>query len=178
MAECKQRKCSSITNPTKLTDNNPIRQLIINFANMKNHKFKYLHQKVRLAKSLWYHGFDAVLDGKVNSVTISRRLYRHMMSQDRPSQELIVFSANDSHLYSFAFRADYPQLHAAQTAFTELQYNTEHHKIGFRTDQPSVTAILHDYGLPTDACVRLSVLPRHTASGEVFYEIQRPPQKG
>lgn len=141
-------------------------------------KFKYLHSKVRLAKTLFYHGFNAVLEGKANSVTISRRLYNHMMSKARPTSQLIVFESNDSHLYSFAFRDDFPQLQEAQTVFTELQYNNVHHKIGFRTDQPSVTAILHSYGLPTDASVRLSVLPRHTATGEVFYEIQRPPQKG
>lgn len=143
---------------------------------MKNKILNCVHRLARKSVTIWFYGYDAILNGKANSITLSRRLYRDMTSIERPTNQLIVFSANDSHLYSFAFRADFPQLQAAQTAFTELQFNTKHNKIGFRTDQPSVTAILHDYGLPTDACVRLSVFPRHTTTGEVFYEIQRPTQ--
>ncbi len=137
-------------------------------------KIKYLSDKVRAIKALWFRKYYVVLDGRANSVTLSKSLYHHMTAKERPDMFLIVFEANDTKQYSFAFRSDFEQLLQAKTYFCELQYNAEHNKVGFRTDNPSVTGILANYGLPTDKMVRLSVLPRKTANGQTFYEIQRP----
>lgn len=132
-------------------------------------KFKDI---IRATKALWYHGCYVALDGRANSVTISKGLYRHMMATERDSMLLIVFRSGGN--YCFAFRDDFEQLKSANTVFVELQYNTEHGKIGFRTDNPSVTGILASYNMPMDRLVKLSVLPCKTKAGETFYEIQRP----
>lgn len=126
----------------------------------------------RAFKALWYHDYYVVMDGRVNSVTISKGIYRHMMRKDRASTLLLVFRCDGN--YCFAFRDDIEQLKTISTVFVELQYNTEHGKIGFRTDSPSVMGILASYSLPLDGLVKLTVLPRKTKAGEPFYEIQRP----
>lgn len=128
----------------------------------------------RAARAFRFRGYFAVMDGRASSVTVSKALYGDMTRKERQDMHLHVFRAKDSGLYCFAFREDFEHLRTAKTVFTELQYNTEHRKIGFRTDQPTVSGILSDYGMPVDRAVRLSVFPRRTANGEVFYEIQRP----
>lgn len=137
---------------------------------------KYLNKKIRSMKKYWFRHFYAILDGRVNSVTLGKCLYKHMMRDERESTEICVFKASDTQMYCFVFREDFLQLASASTVFTELQYNTEHEKIGFRTDQPSVNFILSEYGLPIDKAIKLSVYPRKTGNGQVFYEIQRPQQ--
>lgn len=137
---------------------------------------KYLDNKIRSMKNLWYRNFYAILDGRVNSVTLGKCLYKHMVRDERESTQICVFKAGDTKMYCFAFREDFKQLADASTVFTELQYNTEHEKIGFRTDQPSVNFIMSEYGLPIDKAVKLSVIPRKTGNGQTFYEIQRPRQ--
>lgn len=134
-------------------------------------KFKYLFNKIR---GFWFRKYYVTLDGRANSVTISKALYEHMMRYERTTTEILVFKSGDTKLYSFAMREDFVSLHKIQTYFSTLQYNERYEKIGFRTDHPSVTAILDDYGLPCDKMVRLSVIPRKTNTEVTFYEIQRP----
>lgn len=71
-------------------------------------------------------------------------------------------------------REDWEELCKSKTAFTLLQFNQEHKKVGFRSDLPSVTAILDDYNLPLNRMVRLTCIPRKSANGEPYYEIMRP----
>lgn len=137
-------------------------------------KFKYLSDKVRAINALWHRKYYVVLDGRANSITISKSLYRHIMRVERTCTEVFVFKTSDTHQYAFAMREDFESLRHASTIFCQLQYNDLYRKIGFRTDRPSVTAICDSYHLPLDKMVRLTVLPRKTAHGETFYEIQRP----
>lgn len=137
-------------------------------------KFKYLSDKVRTLKSLWYRKYFVVLDGRANSVTISKALYDHIMRYDRTNPEIFVFECSDTAQYAFCVREDFPQLRDANTTFCPLQYNEEHRKIGFRSEHPSVTAICDRYNLPLNKMVRLSVLPKKLYNGETYYEIQRP----
>lgn len=129
---------------------------------------------IRAVKALWFRKYYVVLDGRANSVTISRSLYRHIMRGERSNTAVVVFKCRDTGLYAFAMREDFPFLLQSKSYFPSLQYNEEHMKIGFRSEYPSVTAICADYGCPMCQMVRLSCLPRHTAKGETFYEIQRP----
>lgn len=133
-----------------------------------------LKRITRAIKGFKYRRSYVVLDGRVSSVTLSKGLYKHMMSKERADMYLHVFFAKDSKQYCFAFREDFEQLKTAKTVFTELQYNSEYRKIGFHTERPTVSGILSEYGLPIDKMVRLTVFPRKTANGETFYEIQRP----
>lgn len=137
-------------------------------------KLKYLSNKIRAIKGLWYHKYFVVLDGRANSVTVSQSLYNHMMSVERTNSDVLVFKSSDTNQYCFCMREDFPMLMQANGCFCQLQYNERYRKIGFRSDRPSVTSICNDYDCPLDRMVRLSVLPRKTAQGEVFYEIQRP----
>ena len=129
---------------------------------------------IRAIKGLRYRRCFVMLDGRGNSVTLSKGLYRHIMRKERDDMYIHVFKAGDSRQYCFAFREDFEQLKDTNTIFTQLQYNAEHKKIGFSTTQPSVSGILDDYNLLLDRKVRLTVFPRKTSSNEVFYEIQRP----
>lgn len=135
---------------------------------------KHISNTIRAIKGLWYQNFFVVLDGRANSVTVSKCLYHHMTKNDRKNLSLHVFKVSDTKMYCFAFKEDFEALRDAKTIFTELQYNNEHKKIGFRTDKPSVTGILSEYGISAEGMVKLSILPRKTANGEIFYEIQRP----
>lgn len=137
-------------------------------------KFKYLSNKIREVKGFWFRKYFVTLDGRANSVTISKSLYHHMMRYERKNTEILVFKSSDTGLYCFCMREDFPNLMQAKAYFCQLQYNEEHHKIGFRSDNPSVTAICDNYDLPLNKMVRLSVIPRKTGNGETFYEIQRP----
>jgi hypothetical protein len=71
-------------------------------------------------------------------------------------------------------REDWEELCKANTAFTQLQFNQEHKKVGFRSDLPSITAILDEYNLPLNRMVRLTCIPRKSGKGEPYYEIIRP----
>ena len=137
-------------------------------------KLKYLANHIRDIKSIWYRKYFVVLDGRANSVTISKSIYDHIMSIDRTNPEIFVFKCSDTAQYAFCVREDFPQLRENNTTFCPLQYNDEHRKIGFRSDHPSVTAICDSYNLPLNRMVRLSVIPRKTRNGHTFYEIQRP----
>lgn len=135
--------------------------------------FKYLSDKVRAIKSLWFHNYYVVLDGRANSVTLSKSLYDHIMRIDRTDPEIFVFECSDTQQYAFCVREDFEQLQDAKAPFCPLQYNKKYRKIGFRSEHPSVTAICDRYNIPLNRMVRLSVIPR-TIFGGTCYEIQRP----
>ena len=134
-------------------------------------KFKYIIDKV---KGFIYHNHFVILDGRANSVTLSKCIYDHIMQKERTDHSVFVFMLSDRNTYGFCMREDWEELCKANTAFTQLQFNQEHKKVGFRSDLPSVTAILDDYNLPLNRMVRLTCIPRKSAKGEPYYEIMRP----
>ncbi len=134
-------------------------------------KLKSLANKI---KGFWFRNHYVVLDGRANSITISQAIYNHIMSRELTSTEVFVFRISSRGTYGFCMREDWEELRKSQTHFSTLQYNQEHHKIGFRSDLPSVTAILDDYNLPLNRMVRLTCIPRVNNTGEPYYEIQRP----
>lgn len=134
-------------------------------------KFKYLLDKV---KGFRYRNDFVVLDGRANSVTLSKGIYDHIMQKERTDNSIFVFRLSDRGTYGFCMREDWEELRKANTVFTQLQFNQEHKKVGFRSDRPSVIAILDDYNLPLNKMVRLTCIPRKSAKGEPYYEIMRP----
>lgn len=134
-------------------------------------KFKYLIDKV---KGFRYRNDFVVLDGRANSVTLSKGIYDHIMQKERTDNSIFVFRLSDRGTYGFCMREDREELRKANTVFTQLQFNQEHKKVGFRSDRPSVIAILDDYNLPLNKMVRLTCIPRKSAKGEPYYEIMRP----
>lgn len=134
-------------------------------------KFKYLIDKVN---GFRYRNDFVVLDGRDNSVTLSKGIYDHIMQKERTDNSIFVFRLSDRGTYGFCMREDLEELRKANTAFAQLQFNQKYKKVGFRSDYPSITAILDEYNLPLDRMVRLTCIPRKSAKGEPYYEIMRP----
>ena len=134
-------------------------------------KFKYLIDKVN---GFRHRNDFVVLDGRANSVTISKDIYDHIMRKERVDSSVLVFCLPHKGTYGFCMREDLEELRKANTYFTQIQFNQEYKKIGFRTEFPSVTAILDEYDLPLNRMVRITCIPRKSAKGEPYYEIIRP----
>lgn len=134
-------------------------------------KFKYLIDKV---KGFRHRNDFVVLDGRANSVTLSKCIYDHIMQKERTDNSIFVFRLSDRGTYGFCMREDLEELRKANTAFAQLQFNQKYKKVGFRSEFPSITAILDEYDLPLDRMVRLTCIPRKSAKGEPYYEIMRP----
>ena len=134
-------------------------------------KFKYLIDKV---KGFRHRNDFVVLDGRANSVTLSKCIYDHIMQKERTDNSIFVFRLSDRGTYGFCMREDWEELRKANTAFTQLQFNQKYKKVGFRSDLPSITAILDEYNLPLNRMVRLTCIQRKSAKCEPYYEIMRP----
>ena len=133
--------------------------------------FKYIIDKVN---GFRYRNHFVILDGRANSVTLSKGIYDHIMQKERTDHSVFVFRLSDRETYGFCMREDWEELCKANTAFTQLQFNQEHKKVGFRSDLPSITAILDDYNLPLNRMVRLTCIPRKSGKSQPYYEIMRP----
>lgn len=131
-------------------------------------KLKYLIDKVN---GFRHRNNFVVLDGRTNSVTLSKGIYDHIMRKERTDYSILVFFLQEEEHYGFCMREDWEELRRTNTNYTQLQFNQEYKKVGFRTDLPSVTGILDDYHLPLDKMVRLSCIPRLSGKGETYYEI-------
>lgn len=134
-------------------------------------KFKYLIDKIN---GFRHRNDFVVLDGRANSVTLSKGIYDHIMQKERTDNSIFVFRLSDRGTYGFCMREDWEELRKANTAFAQLQFNQKYKKVGFRSEYPSITAILDDYDLTLDLIVRLTCIPRKSAKGEPYYEIMRP----
>ena len=134
-------------------------------------KFKYLIDKIN---GFRHRNDFVVLDGRANSVTLSKGIYDHIMQKERTDNSIFVFILSDRGTYGFCMREDLEELRKANTAFAQLQFNQKYKKVGFRSEYPSITAILDDYNLPLNRMVRLTCIPRKSAKGEPYYEIMRP----
>ena len=134
-------------------------------------KFKHLIVKVL---GFRYRNYFVILDGRANSVTLSKGVYRHIIQKERTDNSVFVFRLSDRRTYGFCMREDWEELCKSNTAFTQLQFNQEHKKVGFRSDRPSVTSILDEYNLPLNRMVRLTCIPRKSQKCEPYYEIIRP----
>lgn len=134
-------------------------------------KFKYLIDKINGFK----HRNDfVILDGRANSVTLSKDIYDHIIKKERTEYSIFVFRLSDRGTYGFCMCEDWEDLRKANTAFAQLQFNQKYKKVGFRSDYPSITAILDEYNLPLNRMVRLTCIPRKSQKGEPYYEIMRP----
>jgi hypothetical protein len=110
-------------------------------------KFKYLIDKIN---GFRHRNDFVVLDGRANSVTLSKGIYDHIMQKERTDNSIFVFRLSDRGTYGFCMREDWEELRKANTA------------------------ILDEYNLPLNRMVRLTCIPRKSAKGEPYYEIMRP----
>lgn len=133
--------------------------------------------------ALRYHRHFIIADSRDNSITFSRRLWRHICRNSQSDgAKVFVFKihegsvcsvvepSGETPLYGFSINPDIEQ----ETQIADIQYNDKYRSIGFESLCPSVCRILYDYGFPFGKQIRLSVIPRRTPLGSLFYQIMRP----
>lgn len=123
-------------------------------------------------QSLRYY---VIADPADNSITLSKRLFRHIKrnasKDDAP--KVFVFAIPSASTYGFMLNHGIEQ----PTQLCDIQYNGKYRCIGFETLCPSVGAILYRYGLPADCRVKLSVSVRRNVDGNIYYQFDKPDAK-
>lgn len=114
-----------------------------------------------------------IADSTDNSMTVSKRLYKHMCRLIGNEAKIFVFRVGDT----FGFTVNPEQLKGVDTQMSELQYNDKYHTIGFETLCPSVNYMINEFGLPPVRRIRLSVKTKKTKQGMLYYKIKRPHAK-
>lgn len=110
-----------------------------------------------------------IADPRDNSITLSKRLFKHIKRQGHKEAKIFVFAIPDNDTYGFAVNPDISQ----ETVLAALQYNSKHKSIGFESLCPTVNKIFYDYKLP-DRPAKLSVGIRKSPDGRHYYEIIKP----
>ncbi len=123
-------------------------------------------------------GLYVLVDGRDNSVTLSRGLYsllerKHLRQGKGKKAVALVFRAGED--YAFTVNPELPE--GAQVQLCEVQYNPLYKQVGFETLCPTVNRIAYDYGVPYDRQVRLDVVPRKAGSTE-YYAMLNPIKNG
>ena len=119
------------------------------------------------------HNF-VIMDPRDNSVTFSRRLFRHIKRVHGEADiqpKIFVFYTPDTKCYGFAVNMPLDQ----PTQLADIQYNSKHKCIGFESLNPTVAKILYDYGVASfmKPC-KLTVTTQVTPQGRVYFQIERP----
>ena len=132
------------------------------------------HQFLKILN--WFKAFTprrlyVIADPADNSVTLSKALWHHILKHTpcKDSAKVFVFAIPDN---TFGFMVN-PHLDRT-TQIAELQYNDKYRSIGFESLCPSVNYIIYRYRLPVDTAVKLSETVRHTVTGDIYYQFDRP----
>jgi len=123
-------------------------------------------------RSIRYFRYFVIADCNDNSITFSRKLYNHIeLSAHTDDQaKVFVFKVPALGTYGFAVNPDIDR----PTQLADIQYNQKYKTIGFESLCPTVNRIFHDYGLPSDRRLKLTVSVRKLENGKTFYNIERP----
>ncbi len=123
-------------------------------------------------QSLRYY---VIADPADNSVTLSKRLFKHIKNKakDSSSTSVFVFAIPEHDTYGFMHDHGIEQ----PTQLCDIQYNDKHKCIGFESLCPSVGSILYHYGLPADRRVKLSVSVQKNVLGKIYYQFEKPDAK-
>lgn len=130
----------------------------------------------RLYNWFFRHSLYVIADATDNSITISKRLFKHMRVMEQEKAQAYVFRLRtEQGLGDYAFILN-PELGTLEepTQLNEIQYNSKHKCIGFETLVPTVNRIFYDYRLPHNAKCRLSVRVGVTPNGVTYYQICCP----
>lgn len=124
-------------------------------------------------RSLRFFRYYVIADCNDNSITFSRKLYRHieLSSHCEDRAQVYVFHIPAWNTYGFMVN---PDLNDKEAQLANIQYNDKHKTIGFESLRPSVNWIFNDYGLPHELKMKLTVSVRQLGNGKVFYNIERP----
>lgn len=123
-------------------------------------------------RSLRFFRYYIIADSNDNSITFSRKLYKHieLSSHCDEQAKVYVFEIPAWGTFGFAINPDLDQ----ETQLADIQYNEKYKTIGFESLCPSVGKILYRYQMPAELKIRLTVSVHHLANGKVFYNIERP----
>ena len=126
-------------------------------------------------RSLRFFRYYVIADSNDNSITFSRKLYRHieLSSYSDERAQVYVFYIPTWHAYGFIVN---PDLGHANTQLADIQYNEKHKTIGFESLRPTVNWIFQDYQLPSGLKLKMTVTVRKLISGKYYYIIERPRQ--
>lgn len=121
----------------------------------------------------WYRSlrYFIIVDPADNSVTLSKKLFKHIQSNSEFTEKacVFVFRIKGTHLFGFMINPNVEQ----PTQICDIQYNGKHKCIGFETLNPSVGRILYDYRLPAEKKCKLSVTI-HKVCNKTLYQIESP----
>jgi len=126
-------------------------------------------------KMLWKsRGMYVIMDSKDNSITLSKRLFKHIKSHE-DNTKVFVFrlrNTDEGGLYAFILNPGIGDTH-----YADLQYNEKYKCIGFESLVPTVNRMFYDYGIPFGIKAKLSVYPAyHEDMQKHYYIINRPKQ--
>ena len=110
-----------------------------------------------------------IADAEDNSITFSKKLFKHMRVFEQDSAKVYVFYIPETQCYGFVLN---PKLEK-ETQLAEIQYNTKYKCIGFESLVPTVNKIFYDYGLPAECSCMLSVKPKKVGDLQ-YYQIIPP----
>lgn len=127
--------------------------------------------------SLWWRSFRffryyIIADCNDNSITFSRKLYKHieLSSHCDDRAQVFTFKVPAWNTYGFIINPELPY----KTWLAEIQYNEKYRTIGFESLCPTINTIFYEYGLPAELKMKLTVTVRKLADGKVFYNIEHP----
>ena len=131
-----------------------------------------LNNILRWWRSIRFFRYFVIADGSDNSITLSRKLYKHieLLSHKSGTPKVFVFKVKSWQSYGFSINPPLEQ----ETELADLQYNEKYRTIGFQSLCPSVQSIFYSYGLPADAKIKLTVTVHPLNGDTVFYNIERP----
>lgn len=121
-------------------------------------------------RSLRYY---VLADPADNSITLSRRLFKHMKAHAGKTDKASVFVFRVRKNDTFGFTLDH-SFTAEETQLCDIQYNDRYRCVGFETLCPSVGLMFYEWGLPAGCRARLSVSFKKTGDGMTYYEIDKP----
>lgn len=125
-------------------------------------------------RSIRFFRYYVIADSNDNSMTFSRKLYRHIELSSHCDDEakVYMFEIPAWDTYGFAVNPELTQ----ETQLADIQYNEKFKTIGFEALCPTVNKMFYCYGLPSALKLKLTVSVHQLANGKVFYNIERPRQ--
>lgn len=128
----------------------------------------------RLLQFLLPRRYYIIADTADDSITLSRALYRHILSHFHTphTDQLRAFVFSIPHRHTFGFVINHQ--HDRPTIEAPILYNAKFKTIGFQSTCPSVNRIFYDYRIQDHLKVKLTIKILHLPNGIPYYEIQPP----
>lgn len=127
----------------------------------------------KLKQLLLPRRYYIIADTTDDSITLSRALYRHILSHlDASATEAKAFVFSIPHNKTFGFVINHP--HPKPTIEAPILYNAKFKSIGFQATCPSVNRIFYDYRIQAPLKAKLLIHIKHLPNGTIYYEIQPP----